>query len=221
MATTIPRDNHDENLEAFFIPRGASGRIDAVTLGRSNGHPFKRYPATGRPISIGPEGTNRFGKEDIDVDVHKGSGQIPVRNTRTVTPGKNNKIDGESGNTKGKTCICSILISVLVCCVLAEVLLQGSIMFLWRQSDFPLNIAYHRTPTTMENIERNLAEYALRFEPSKFKERVLQEKQMMLRSRLTQQNYLRPPHIALVCSLSYCFLHKNNHYGCSLCSLDL
>lgn len=198
MATTISGDDSDGNLESFLIPRGASGRIDSIALGRSNGHPFKRNPAAGRPFSIASDIVHGSAKDESSVDVHKGSGQLPVRNTRSMLTSRNTKTDGESGSTKGKSCICSILISVVVCCFLAEALLQGSIMLLWRQSDVPLNIAYHITPSMIASSDRNLAEYTLRFEPLKFKKRAIQEKQTLLQTRMTQQNYLRSPYIAFV-----------------------
>lgn len=208
MAGAGSRDGTDGMLEAGYpsiTSRGISKWIDSGTSVRGNGYPFKRYPAAGRPNGTGGDPLNGLDKKENGIDVHKGSGQLPTRSSRAVL-GRNIKSDGESGSAKGRSCIYSILISVVVCCFLAVALLQGSVMMLWKQTDLSLNLRNVK-PTDvggrLGGPESYSLEYKLRFDPWKLKERVLQQKHSAGKMRMFEQSFLRPPYIALVCANLY------------------
>lgn len=205
MTTGSSWDGTDGMLESGYssvASRVNSKWIDTGASGRGNGYPVKRYPTGGRPIGLAGDPMNGLDKEENGCDVHKGSGQLPVRSSRGV-PGRSIKLDGETGNPKGRSCIYSILISVVVCCFLAEALLQGSVMMLWKQTDFSPdsgNLKETDIGGVVEGPERYSLEYKLRFDPWKLKDRVLQQKHSAARMRMPKQSFLRPPFIALVCS---------------------
>ncbi|KAI5063832.1 hypothetical protein GOP47_0020502 [Adiantum capillus-veneris] len=205
MATGSSWDNIDGLLEAGFSSRGNSKRIDNGSAGRGNGYPVKRYPAAGRPIGTAGDSLNCTVREENGLDAHKGNVQLLVRSSRSL-PGRSIKLDGENGNSKGRSCICSILILVVLCCFLAEVVLQGSVMMLWKQTDFSKNSGNLKAMEfdyVLEGPKRYALEYKLRFDPWMLEDRVLQQRDSAARMRMLEQTALRSPYLALVCANLY------------------
>lgn len=177
--------------------------IESGASVRSNRYPFKRYPAAGRPNGIGADVLNGLEKEESGVEGNKGGAQLPPRNRALA--GRVIKNDGECGSAKGRSCIYSVLISVVLCCFLAEALLQGSVMMLWKQTDISLDFGYARLTESrrLEDPERYSSEYKLRFEPWKLKERLSQRKHRAPAMRMSREGFLRQPRLALLCSNLY------------------
>ncbi|KAH7388539.1 hypothetical protein KP509_16G080800 [Ceratopteris richardii] len=198
------RDNPDGLLEAGYSSRGSSKRIDNGPS-RGSGYPVKRNPTAGRPVFTAGDSTSAADKEEIGFDASKGSGQLSARSSRG-SMGRTVKSDGESGNQKGRSCIFSILISVVLCCFLAEVILQGSVVMLWKQTDFSKNLRSSRSTIfghVVEGPERYSLEYKLRFDPWRLKNSVLQRRPSTPNLWVIEQIFLRSPKLALVCSNLY------------------
>eukprot|EP00249_Psilotum_nudum_P035026 c54865_g1_i1 orf=2-439(-) len=127
---------HDDSgliLDAGYSvvgPQEASFRLDIGSSLRGSGLPFKRYAVGGRFNGKGAGISNVFHSSSVEGNQSRAQFLL---NGKPV--GRGNKTEVEGVGARSRSCICSILISIVLCYFLAEAMLQGSVMMLLKHTD--------------------------------------------------------------------------------------